>query len=278
MPIFDSPRPIVLSLGVVVGDVHVVASDRADTIVSIHPSDKTNDRDVRSAEKMQVDYTNGQLRVRSTEKWKGLFARPGSVDVTVELPSNSHVRGTVEFGTLSCDGTLGDATIKTTGSTRIDRVGALSVKTGGGDVTVGHAAGTIEITTGTGEVRIGETESATAVTSSNGSIWIGRLAGELRAKLANGGLSIDRAAADVTAASANGSMRIGQLSGGSVSLKTARGGIEVGIGEGTATWLDAYSAAGRVHNQLDAADEPTGEDTAKVYARTQFGDITIRRA
>lgn len=280
MPIFDSPRPVVLTLGIIVGDVRVVASDRADTVVDVRPSDKSNDRDQRSAEKVQVEYTNGQLLVKSSEKWKGLFSRPGSVDVLIELPTNSQLRGNVEFGTLSCDGQFGDANIKTTGSIRLDRVRALTLKTGGGEITVGHAAGHTEVTTGTGEVRIGAADSTTAVTSSNGAVWIGELAGELRVKLANGGLTVDRAAADITATSANGGMRIGELSHGSVSLKTANGGIEVGIREGTATYLDVHSTAGRVSNRLDATDEPNGatEDTAKVYARTQFGDITIRRA
>ncbi|MEV6767721.1 DUF4097 family beta strand repeat-containing protein [Nocardia sp. NPDC051030] len=280
MPKFETPKPIVLTLGLLVGSVDVVASDRADTVVEVRPSDKSKDRDVRSAEKVKVEYANGQLLIKSSEKWKGLFGRPGSIDVTVELPTRSQVRGTVEFGTVACDGILGDADLKTTGSIRLDQVGALKVMTGGGDVTVGHATGTTTVTTATGEVRIGETDATTVVTSSNGSIWIGELTGELRAKLANGGLSVDRVAADLTVTSANGSLRIGELSRGSVTFKTSVGGIDIGIREGTATWLDMYSAAGRVNNRLDVTGEPNGADadTAKVYARTQFGDITIRRA
>jgi hypothetical protein len=55
--------------------------------------------------------------------------------------------------------------------------------------------------------------------------------------------------------------------------------VEVGIRDGVAAWLDLDTRFGKVHNDLDAAEQPApGEETVEVRARTSFGDITVRRA
>ena len=39
MPTFDTPEPITVTLELGVGDVRITASDRADTVVEVRPSD-----------------------------------------------------------------------------------------------------------------------------------------------------------------------------------------------------------------------------------------------
>ena len=96
---------------------------------------------------------------------------------------------------------------------------------------------------------------------------------------ANGGISVDKAGAGVTANTANGDVRIGDVTRGSASLKTACGEIEIGIRPGSAARLDVHTHFGRVHNDMDTVErpEPT-EETVDVRARTSYGDIIIRRS
>ena len=65
---------------------------------------------------------------------------------------------------------------------------------------------------------------------------------------------------------------------GRVQLEAGYGGIEVGIAEGTAAWLDVSSQHGAIRNTLTPADAPgMDDDTVELHARTSWGDILIRR-
>ena len=95
----------------------------------------------------------------------------------------------------------------------------------------------------------------------------------------NGDLTVGRADANVTGKSANGEIRIGQVSSGTVEIKTSNGEIEIGVRAGTAARLDLFTSFGRVRNTLNPADtpDPAGAPLA-ILARTSHGDITIRPA
>ena len=90
----------------------------------------------------------------------------------------------------------------------------------------------------------------------NGKTWIGRVGGDVKVKSANGDVTIDDAGRDVTVKTANGNIRLGQVARGSVTIETASGGLEIGVKEGTAAWIDATTKFGRVHNHLTSADDP----------------------
>ena len=65
MPTFDTPEPISVTIDLAVGDVRIIASDRADTVVDVRPSDASNEDDVKAAEQTRVEYADGQLLVKA---------------------------------------------------------------------------------------------------------------------------------------------------------------------------------------------------------------------
>jgi DUF4097 and DUF4098 domain-containing protein YvlB len=203
----------------------------------------------------------------------------GSIDVTIELPAGSHVHGTLGVGDVHSDGRLGDCRIKIgLGRIRLDQAGTLNLKTGAGDISVDRATGHAEVTTGAGDVRLRELGGSAVIKNSNGDTWIGAADGDLRVNAANGDIAVDLANTSVGAKSANGDVRLGEVVRGSVVLETKMGDLEVGVREGTATWLDAKSRFGHLHNSLDAADAPEpSAETVEVRARTSVGEIVIRR-
>jgi hypothetical protein len=282
MPTFATPEPITATIELGVGYARITASDRTDTVVEVRPSDPMRQIDVRAAEQILVEYASGRLVVRAPKHWRQalLGPKPGSVDVTVELPAGSGVRGDLGAGAFQATGRLGECRFKTgAGDVELDHTGPLDLDTGAGTVVVERVSGRAEISTGTGQIRMGAVEGEAVVKNSAGSIRIGEVAGELRATTAAGDISIDRTGGPVTANTSLGSIRVGEIARGLVVLKTATGGIDAGIRAGTAALLDVHTGFGRVDNQLDAADRPaTTDETAEVRARTSFGDITIRRA
>lgn len=281
MPNFETPEPISVDLDLVVGDARVVASDRAVTVVDVHPSDAGSDQDRRAAEQTRVEYVAGRLVVKAPrQRGLGLFTKVGSVDVTIEVPTGSDLQAKAAVAAFRCQGRLGRCQVKTaTGDVQFDETGALDVDTGIGVVEVAKVAGDAEIHTGSGRVRIGEVDGTTVIKNSNGQCWVGLANGELRASSANGDVAVGKANAGVTASTANGDVRVGQITRGSASLKTALGAVEIGIRNGTAAQLDVYTSFGRVLNQLNSVDGPGSTDeTVQVHARTSYGDIVIRRS
>ena len=282
MPTFDSPEPIAVTVDIGVGDTRIIATDRADTVIDVRPSNGSKKADMEAADQTRVEFADGRLLVKTPKSWKQYtpFGGHGSIEVTIKLPTGSRLQGDSEMGKFDGEGRLGECRIKTAmGDIRLDETGMLHAKTGYGDITVERTAGDAELSTGSGEIRIREISGAALVKNSNGDSRVGEVTGDLRAKAANGDVSIERAHTSVSAKTANGNVRIGDVVSGTIVLETACGELEVGIREGTAAWLDTSTQYGSVHNAMADSPAPEKSDkTVQVRARTACGDIVIRRS
>jgi Putative adhesin len=278
MPAFSTPEPIVAVIEFEAGDTRISASDRDDTVVEVRPSDESRDADVRAAEQTRVEYAAGRLLVKGP-KSHNPFGKTGSIDVVVSLPDDSRLQATCGMGAFRGEGRLGDCQLKSgLGDIVFGHTGTLDVSTGSGTVTVDQVTGTADISTGSGRIQLGHVYSNAVIKSSNGDVWVGRIDGDLRVKGANGRIDVDHAGAAVEATTANGDVHAGGLTRGAASLKTSLGGIEIGIGDGTAARLDVHTQFGKVRNEMDTTGEPgPGDQVVEVHARTSMGDITIRR-
>lgn len=281
MPTFDTPDPIHVTVEISVGDVRIVAGDRATTVVAVRPTDSAAEADVQAAQQTRVEYADGRLLVKAPrQKVLGMFGKVGSIDVTIDLPADSQLQGSTSVGRFHCTGRLGECQLKTSaGDIHADHTGPLDLSTAAGAVEVTSVIGRAEISTGSGRLRLGEIDGNAVLKNSNGDTWVGTITGDLRVNAANGHIFVDCAGAGVTAATANGNIRIGEVAGGAVSVKTAMGELEVGIHGGTAAFLDLHTDFGVVRNQIEPSDAPPQhERTVEVRARTSYGDIVIRRS
>ena len=283
MAVFDTPRPISVTIELPFGALHLIATRRSDTVVVVNPTDPSRKADVEAADRTRVDLAGDALVVRAP-KTGGLgnyigLAKPGSVDMTIELPEDSRVEISAGFADVRTDGPLADTRVRSgAGDVRLDETSALEVIAGAGTVTVGRATANTEITAA-GDIQIGTTEGDAEIKNLNGKTWVGEVSGRLRVKSANGDIAVDRALSDVAVRTANGNIHIGEVVRGSTTLVSASGGLEIGIGHGTAAWVDARTRFGRVHNALEVAGGPDpSRDTVEVRARTSFGDISVNRS
>jgi Toastrack DUF4097 len=284
MPSFETPQPIALSIEMSQGKVHVIASDRSDTVAAVNPSDTSRPKDVEAARKTVVDLANGTLSIRAPRprgivRQLGNPGRSGSVDVTVELPEDSALTAEAGFADFRCDGRLGDVDVKTdAGNVRLDQTGVLRVHSGFGRFAVEETSGDAEIVTA-GDMTIGTVAGDAEIKNHNGKTWISRVGGNVRVKSANGDVTIEDAGGSVTVKTANGDIRLGQIARGSAAIETGLGGLEIGIREGTAAWIDASTGFGRIENGLSPADDPDqSAETVRIHARTGFGDVLITRS
>jgi hypothetical protein len=282
MQTFETPEPIAITVELGVGGVRIAATDRADTMVDVRPSDPSKRSDVIAAEQTRVQYVNGMLLVRAPKglrKWSPWGGRE-SIEVEIEVPAGSSLSGQVGVGAVRCTGRIGGCRFRAgVGDIRVEGAGPVELKTGAGDVVLDRIEGTAEVTTGSGSVGIASVDGRLIVKNGNGDTWIGKVTGEARVNAGNGRISIDRAHAGVVAKTANGDVRLGQVERGAVVAQSAFGSVDVGVRDRVAAWLDLDTKFGTVQNALDAADRPeASEDVVEVHAQTSMGDITIHRS
>ncbi|MFJ5707341.1 DUF4097 family beta strand repeat-containing protein [Streptomyces sp. NPDC093105] len=278
MPSFDTPAPISVTAYVYAGSLQFTASDRADTIVEVRPRNAKKDLDARAAEQTEVTYLRGVLTLKTPKP--NLLGRGGIVDVTVDLPTGSAVDVTSAAAALLGEGRLGETRVKiAAGDVRLDTTGPLTLNAAHGSTSVDRIEGAADLTTSSGSLRVGTITGPAVLKNSHGSTIVDTVTGELRVSGANGAIEIMRAGSDVTGTSTNGGLRVAEVSRGEVQLETSNGSIEVGVREGTAAWLDVSSNRGQVRNGLTASGAPEeSEETVRIRARSNWGNIDIRRA
>jgi hypothetical protein len=276
---FDTPAPIAVTASLVIGGLRIIATDRADTVVDVSPADSGRAADNRAAEQTRVDYLDGQLIIKAPrEGTRSLFTTPGSVDVTVELPTGSRLTADGKVGAVTAIGRLGDCGIEfSVGDIQLDQAGSLRARSYG-LIEVNRITGRAEIAKSR-TVRVHQIDGDASVKVANGDCWIGAVTGELRASTANGNVVVGSPGGGTVLSTANGDLRVDDIAQGSVSLKTSYGTIEVGIRPGTAALLDVSTKLGTIHNRLAQSAAPDGDEkTAEVHAHTHYGDIVIRHS
>ena len=282
MTTFDTPEPISVTVDIGVGEVRIAASDRADTVVDVRPSNPAKKADVSAAQQTRVEYAGGRLDIRAPKRWRQWTPWGGheSVVVQIEVPAGSRLSGESSVASVSSSGRIGSCRFRNgVGDIRVDEAGPIDLVTGAGDITVDRVEGRAEVKTGSGAVRIRSIDGTAVVRNGNGETWIGEVAGEARVSAANGTISVDLAHAGVVAKTANGSVRLGEVERGTVVAQSSFGAVEVGVRGGVAAWLDLDTKFGHVKNDLDATERPRADEEAvEIHAHTSYGDISIRRS
>ncbi len=130
-------------------------------------------------------------------------------------------------------------------------------------------------------MRIARIDGSAGIKISNGTTWLGTVHGDAHVSASNGDVTIVEAGAGLDAKSACGDIRVGDVSSGTVTLKTGTGTVDLGVREGTAAWLDVASRIGTVTTALDAVgavDAPAAAAAiVEVHARA-LGNIAVRRS
>ena len=227
---FNTPSPIAVTLDLYVADVRFAVSDRTDTSVEVRPSDPDKAADVKAAENTRVEYDDATRTLSIvSRKPRNRFVnfsskRPESIDVVIQLPTDSDVRGEAGLGDFQADGVLGTVALKTDlGAVRLAETGPLNLRSGLGEITVEGVSGSAEVHGGSSDIRIGAVDGTADVSTGNGKVRVGVVTGPASVKAANGSVSVDRALSDITAASSNGEVRVGEVVRGKVSATSKNG-------------------------------------------------------
>ncbi|MFJ4704717.1 DUF4097 family beta strand repeat-containing protein [Streptomyces anulatus] len=178
---FDTTAPVTAVLDIPAGRIRFIAADRADTTVEVRPADASRSRDVKAAERIEVAYGDGVLRIAAQAAENRILggSGSGSVEVTVQLPTGSHVEAHAAAAELRGVGRLGDVAFD--GAYRrikIDEAASVRLTAIEGDIEIGRLGGPSEISTARGDIRIAEAARGTVVLSTrSGDISVTAAAG-----------------------------------------------------------------------------------------------------
>ncbi|MFD5435447.1 DUF4097 family beta strand repeat-containing protein [Kitasatospora sp. NPDC127067] len=176
---FDTSAPITVVLDIPGGRVRFIAAERGDTTVEVRPAEAGKNRDVQAAERTDVAFADGVLRITTAAAGHQLLGPTGSLEVTVQLPAGSAVRGRAAAAELRVVGRLGDVAFDGAyRTTKVDEAASLDLTAVDGDVEVGRLTGPARIATTRGDIRITEARRGTVeLTTQAGSITVGAAAG-----------------------------------------------------------------------------------------------------
>ncbi|ADB31091.1 hypothetical protein Kfla_2000 [Kribbella flavida DSM 17836] len=171
---FDTATAITAAIDITAGRIQVIAADRTDTTVEIRPAGATKSRDIKAAEQTTVEFTDGILRITGPAQNNQLFGQTGSVEVTVQLPTGSHVQATAAAAQFRGVGRLGNITVNGAhDETKIDEAATVNLTAHAGDITVGRLTGPAHITTQQGDITIAEATTGTVeLTTQQGNLTI----------------------------------------------------------------------------------------------------------
>ncbi|MFE6760250.1 DUF4097 family beta strand repeat-containing protein [Streptomyces sp. NPDC057684] len=172
---FDTPSPITATLDIPAGRIQFIAADRTDTTVEILPADKSKSRDVKAAEQVTVSYRDGILRIEAAAAKNRILGNSGSVEVTVQLPTGSHIEAKTAAAELRGVGRLGDVTLDNAqGTVKLDETASARLTLQAGDILIGRLNGPAHISTQKGDLNITEaTSGMVELRTESGDITIG---------------------------------------------------------------------------------------------------------
>ncbi|MET7297290.1 DUF4097 family beta strand repeat-containing protein [Streptomyces griseoloalbus] len=176
---FDTPAPVSVVLDIPAGHIRFIAADRTDATVEILPADASRSRDVKTAERTEVAYGDGVLRIEVPEAGNRILGPSGSIEVTVQLPAGSHIEAKAADAELRGVGRLGDVAFQgARGAVKLDEAEGARLVLLAGDISVGRLGGPAEISIQKGDIHITEAVRGTVtLRTEQGAISVGAARG-----------------------------------------------------------------------------------------------------
>lgn len=275
MPTYNTPSPVRVALRLAFGQVRIVASDRAETLVEVYPCDSDDQDDVQTAAQLRIGYADGRLLVNVPE----LAGNVGAVIVVIAVPTGSSVHGRGMVADFFAVGELGECRLSTgLGRIRLHRTGSLQLAAALGDIAVDCAFGAVEATADRGDVNLGLVEGRTTISAKGeGDATVKEARGIACLHAEKGAIRIGRAYADVEARTTQGDIDVGEVAQGNVVASTTFGSIRVGVAEASGARLSLDSVAGTVYTALSLLNAcEQAEEVVCVQARTVIGDVVVK--
>ena len=273
---YETPVAPELELRLPAGEISLDSHDGTQTEVEVEPLDEAAEELLSS---VRVELREGGSRPRLVVE---VPERRGKPRLLIEHGSRSIglFGRTPSFALRIVCPHRADATVRTKSAELESRglLGSLDVKSQSGDVEAREIDGRVVVHTASGDIELGRVGGALDVNAVSGDVRVGHAEREARVNSVSGDLELQRAEGAVETNSVSGDQRLAVSGGGSVTLQSVSGDLDVGILRGVDVWLDVRSMSGDVTSDLVSAEGPSAEGRSiELRANSVSGDIRIHR-
>ena len=192
---FDTPGMVEVVVDNKLGDVRLRTHAEAAVEVELRAHGSRGDEIVGRSRVEQQNADGNERVIVEVPHPGGFLWREGTdVVVTVRLPEGALVDVGTVSGTVTGEGRLGGATVRSTsGDVSLGRLdGDLVARTTSGDITVGSIAGDADIETASGSVRCEAIAQTGFVKTASGDVDVGSAARRLTVETTSGDVSAGR--------------------------------------------------------------------------------------
>lgn len=276
---FETPTPVRLSVRSGAGRVTVQADDVSTTTVEFVAMRDSDDED-RAIDNATVHHTGDTVSVEVGRTKGGFFKGRPQIGVTVVVPRDSDATVETDSADILTQGRLGALSVSTgSGDVTVDTAREMELKTGSGDIEIVGCEDHLRATTGSGDIEIKRAGAGNQLSTGSGDIEVDTLEGDLRAKTGSGDITVKASDGHLDAKTGSGDVAVRAGASGTITVAGASGDVTVGVVPGTAVWVDLNTVTGDVRNRLEDVDAPAETDrTLELRVKTATGDINVRRA
>ncbi|WP_435105444.1 DUF4097 family beta strand repeat-containing protein [Nocardiopsis synnemataformans] len=162
MHTLPTPAPITTVLDIPAARIQLIAADRTDTTVQIQPANPSKNRDVKAAEQTTITHDDDVLRIQAPTPKNQAFGPSGSIEITIQLPTGSHLQAKAASAELRGVGRLGNVTFEAAqGPVKLDETANAHLTLLDGDVSIGRLGGPAQIRTQKGDIDIAQATHGT---------------------------------------------------------------------------------------------------------------------
>lgn len=268
---FETPDPTNLYVELGSGRLTVDTDRVATTTVDVTGRDATD---------TTVEQRGRQVVVLAPRNRVGFLGSGDDLTVHVTMPHGSSLATKLGSADVTVHGRLGETRVKTgSGDVVLGHVeGKALVEAGSGSISIEEITDDLRAKTGSGDVEVGRAAGTTSVSTGSGDVTIGTAPVSLTAKSGSGDLRVREAGSDVTLTTASGDLVVDTMHRGQLQAKNVSGDIRVGIPAGVPVWTDVSSVTGEVTSTLAGAGQPAdGQDYVELHAKTVSGDVHLEQ-
>ena len=273
---FTTPCPVDLTIKNLGGKVAINATDTGVTRISLNGS--------RADETTVTQHDNAISVIAPNVGWLDSILirhvlRINRVDITIEVPSGSDLTLRLGGGDVTVTGRLGRVELRPgAGDIHLsEAAGETSVNLGAGNIAIDAISAPTTLVSGAGNIALGQISGETNLQLATGNVTIGRVAAPTSVKASLGDLKIDEVTSDLDIRTSFGNTKIKRMVSGRLEYNGAAGEVKIGIPAGTPTWTDLSCRAGTVRNSLAPVGQPLpGQDHVELRITSASGVIELR--
>lgn len=266
MPVFDTPGSVALEVRLPAGRVVVTTADEPRTDVELVAHSRRGEEALEQIVVSSREQPGGHvvsIEQRDRFRFGPIAIAWGSdIEVRVTCPTGADL----EFDGASC-------ALNAAGRYR-----KVSAKTASGDLRLGEIEGKLQAKTASADVSLQATQAESEIATVSGNVVDEHVEAPLTVRTVSGDVELGHVLAPVTVQTTSGDVALRTVEQGEVRVQTVSGDVRVGVGQGTAVWMDAVSVSGDLRSELETVEEaPAGEDADVVplHVKTVSGDVSF---